>query len=135
MVTIPNGVFAEVILSNLTIRNGATVPSGSGGGIYSDVGRLTINGSTVTGNSAGTGGGIDSGGTLTINNSTITGNIADIPKDVAHGGGIESSGITTINNSTISGNSAVGGFFTLSFGGGIANDGTLMISRSNPQRE
>ena len=50
-----------------------------GGGIF-NTGTLTINNSTISGNTAAalmpTGGGIYNGGTLTINNSTISGNSA-----------------------------------------------------------
>ena len=47
---------AQVTLSNLTIRNGNAVVSGvaSGGGIY-NAGKLTINSSTISGNSASAG--------------------------------------------------------------------------------
>jgi hypothetical protein len=106
-----------VTISGLTITNGYSPFSEGGGGIWNESGTLTINNSTISGNTAlAYGGGImnfDSNGgsaALTINNSTISGNSAN------QGGGIsfnEPSGTLTINNSTISGNAALGD------GGGI----------------
>jgi hypothetical protein len=77
----------------------------SGGGIFNyRYTTLTITNSTISGNSAYySGGGIFGYGTLTITNSTISGNSA------RGGGGIRSYAILTISNSTISGNSAIGG--------------------------
>lgn len=108
VVTISNAS-ANVSLSNLTIRNGYAV--GVGGGIY-NMGTLTINRSSLSGNSVippsyhtirSSGGGISNGGTLTINNSTLSGNTAP------NGGGIFNNGGTlTISNSTINGNIAGG---------------------------
>src|SRR5262249_52007990 len=79
-----------------------------------DLASLTVNNSTISGNSAGFAGGIESDGSLgsasvMLNNSTISGNSATF--DV---GGIDSYLATlTINNSTIAGNSApyVGGIY------------------------
>jgi hypothetical protein len=62
--------------------------------------------STVSGNTADSGGGIfQSGATLILTNSTVSGNAA------SQGGGIYSdgSGPVTLTNSTVSGNSAVSG--------------------------
>jgi hypothetical protein len=107
--------------------------SSRGGGIYNDVtGTLTINDSTISGNTAiaspGSGGGIYNYGTLTINDSTISGNNVGgyFP---SYGGGIGNDvrGTLTINNSTISGNSVRN---IRSFGGGVANSGTVAISNS-----
>ena len=94
----------------MTIQNGL---AGAGGGI-SNSGTLTINNSTISGNSASLGryrwgGGIlNWGGILTIKNSTISGNIArGFSGFVAQGGGIYNAGTLTLNNSTLSGNGAV----------------------------
>ena len=116
--TISNAT-ANVLLSELTIRNGnALNVSQEGGGILNS-GMLTINKSTITGNSAKIGGGILNGGALTINNSTISGN-----RLAYHGGGIDNYGGTVaISNSTVSGNRAV-------FGGGIFTGGTVAINNS-----
>jgi hypothetical protein len=137
VVTISNAN-AHVTLSKLTISDGiisgidnngtltidnSTLSGNSatyGGGILNN-GTLTINNSTLSGNSATGGGGILSRGTLTINNSTLSGNSA------AQGGGIFNSGTLTINNSTLSGNSAEG---SRPIGGGILNGGTLTINNS-----
>ena len=73
-----------------------------GGGIYNDQGNLTITNSTLSGNSArgGIGGAIYNRGSATIENSTITNNTATM------GGGIyQKPGFsTTISNSIIAGN-------------------------------
>ena len=87
---------------------------------------MTINNSTVSGNSAvvppfGYGGGIFNGGTLTINNGTLTGNSATIS-----GGGIYNATyarLVTINNGTLSGNSAANG-------GGIYTAATARLQNS-----
>jgi CSLREA domain-containing protein len=100
------GVTAEI--SGLTIQNG----SASFGGGISNGGTLTIDSSTVSGNSAGAfgpGGGIFNGGTMTVNNSTVSGNGA------GDGGGILNFGTATLTSSTVSGNTAP------STGGGISN--------------
>jgi len=116
VVTISN-TGAHVTLSKLTIRNGIG-RSTVGGGINNG-GTLTINDSTISGNTdvgnkehAGSGGGIFNGGTLTISNSTLSGNAAE-PLG-GRGGGISNVGRLTMSNSTLSGNTA-------QFGGGIYN--------------
>jgi hypothetical protein len=124
VVTVSNSN-ANVTLSQLTIRNGSAQGGGGlvkGGGIY-NVGTLTVNYSTISGNKAingfvGLGGGIYNSGTATISNTTLNGNHA-----FGSGGGIDndSGGRLTINNSTISGNSATG--YTGGSGGGISNGG------------
>ena len=79
---------------------------------------MTINNCTVSGNSAGLGGGIFNGGTLTIANSTVSGNSAST------GGGTynDGAGTETITNSTFSGNMATPS------GGGIFNLNTLVLN-------
>jgi len=119
----------------LTIRNGLN-------GIGNN-GTLTINNSTVSGNSAPEygGGGIGNNGTLTINNSTVSGNSAGhgsqsvavnyqaLSLPSGFGGGILNNGTLTINNSTVSGNSAIGS--PGGAGGGIwSNNRTLTINNS-----
>jgi hypothetical protein len=67
---------------------------------------LVLNQSTVTGNSASTGGGIHNEGihndaaTLTVNHSTITGNSASL------GGGVYNASTLNLFNSVVAGNSA-----------------------------
>jgi hypothetical protein len=114
---IGGGIWNDV--GSLTIYNCA-ISNNDGGGIYNS-GTLTITGaSTVSGNTADVrGGGINNwGGTLTITGeSTVSGNTA------GEGGGIYNSGTLTITGaSTVSGNSAD------YFGGGIENYGTLTIT-------
>ena len=131
-------------LNNLVVSKG--YDAGSGGGIYNNLGTLTITNSTFSGNGAiAEGGGIYlNGGTLTITGSTFSANSAShgggIFVDIAtlnisssaflgnsgriYGGGIYNAGTVTIANSTFSGNSAG----TLS--GGIFNQGTATITNS-----
>jgi hypothetical protein len=122
VITIPTAK-AHVQLSKLTIRNG--LASHWGGGIYNS-GTLTINQSTVSGNSAddGWGGGIINyqHATLTINKSTITGNSAGYL--YGEGGGIMNVGTVTINKSTITGNSA-------RYGGGCYNYYSAALTINN----
>lgn len=107
-------VGARVTLNTLIITNGET---GFGGGIYNN-GTLTLNGSTVTGNSAFTfGGGIFNDGTMTLNLSTVTDNTSVR----TWGGGIANYGTITLNDSRITGNNAG------SVGGGILNRGTVAL--------
>jgi hypothetical protein len=110
---------------------------GRGGGLYNG-GTLTVNNSTLSGNTAsgdsvyyGTfGGGIENSGTLTVSNSTLSGNTASGNWGYigTFGGGIENSGTLTVSNSTLSGNTASG--YYGSFGGGISNAGTLTVTDS-----
>ena len=113
---------ASVIISGLTVENGATVngTSDAGGGIV-NLGTLTLINGTVTGNAApgSEGGGIISYGALTLIGSTVSGNSA------SEGGGIRNyNGTLTLINSTVSGNSATG------VGGGIVSAGALTIINS-----
>jgi hypothetical protein len=122
-----------VSISGLTVRNGR---AGDGAGIYNNHSTVTVNNSTISGNSTatdGSGGGIYNDGrnrgsaTVTVNNSTISGNSASV------GGGIDNDGTNrggatvTVNNCTISGNSTDfhGG------GGGICNESaTVTVNNS-----
>ena len=91
---------------------------GKGGGVY-NTGLLTVNSSTLEDNSASEGGGIYNGGTLTLNDTRLTDNSATN----GSGGGIwngSSSSTSVVSGCTLSGNSA-------SDGGGIENDGTLIV--------
>jgi len=105
---------ATLTLNDLTIENGSAGFDG-GGGVY-NLGTLTINNSTLSGNLAeGDGGGIISSGTLTVTNSTFSGNSG------FEGGGIYNEGITlTVTNSTFYDNSAT------FYGGGIFNEGSAL---------
>jgi predicted outer membrane repeat protein len=111
----------ELTMNFVTVsENSAT---GDGGGISnSGTGTLTMNKCTVSGNSAGSGGGISSSGKLTITDCTVSGNSA---AGGGVGGGILNSGNAelTMTNCTVSGNSAEGD------GGGIFNSGQGIIIR------
>src|SRR5947208_3783986 len=107
-----------IAISGFTIRNGHA--GNAGGGIDNENNdTLMITSCTVSGNTAGLGGGMFNGGPLTIGSITVSGNSA------ANGGGIYNSGggTATITNSTFSGNTA-------GSGGGIFNIGTFTITNS-----
>jgi hypothetical protein len=91
----------------------ANAAGSEGGAIYNDGGVVTVQNSTLSNNRAEDGGGIFTvGGTVTVKNSVVTGNRA---ADGGSGGGIlkAAGGFLDVRDSTISGNSALG------FGGGI----------------
>ena len=127
-----------VTLNDLSIEDGVanTVISStwgnSGGGIYND-GNLTVNNSTVSGNTASQwGGGIFNSdtGTLTVTNSTLSNNTATGSSNPPSGwgGGILSIYRVTIANSTFSNNSAEAS--PSSVGGGIFVHGSGIITNS-----
>jgi hypothetical protein len=90
----------SVDISGLTISNG---DSSTGGGIATTVGTATtLTNVVVTGNSSG--GGIGGRGALTLNGTTVSGNTSG-----GAGGGIGGSDDATLINSTVSGNTASGG--------------------------
>jgi hypothetical protein len=104
------------VLAGFTLTNGATAQNESGGGVdCASVGALLTN-CTLTGNSAGNGGGAYSG---TLNNCTLIGNSA-IGTYYGYGGGAYNS---TLNNCTLTANSAIVGGGTE---GGTLNNCTLM---------
>lgn len=108
---------------NLTVINSTIVGNG-GTGLFSDIGDLTVTGSTITSNTAvdpeAQGGGIYSGsGSLTVIGSTISSNI--VLGDSARGGGIyNDGGELTVRDSTINNNETLG---SSEAGGGIYNRG------------
>ena len=114
---------ANLTLNSATVSGGLAsggFPVGLGGGILNR-GALTVQNSTLSGNSASNGGGISNLSTLTVQNSTLSGNSA------SNGGGISISNLSTltVQNSTLSGNSAT------FYGGGIHNRyGTLTVQNS-----
>jgi hypothetical protein len=145
------GSSGVVTLAHLNIVSG-TVSDGSydcpgdcGGGIYNG-GRLTVQNSTLSGNSAYHGGAIDNLGALTVQNSVLSGNSATwggggsiynfgtltvqtstLSVNVAYssGGGIYNGGTLTVQTSTLSGNRA-----REDYGGGIYNGGTVVVTNS-----
>ena len=90
----------------LTLTRDAITNNPGNGGI-DNFGSLTLNASTVSGNTRASGGAIDSGGAATsvaVNNSTIADNSA-----LNTGGGVDlTSGSATFVNSTIAGNNSPG---------------------------
>jgi len=122
------GIFIEsgsLVMTNCTLssnecRNGFWDTYGGGIAVASGA-SLTITGSTISGNSAGSnGGGIYNAGLLTINNSTVSDNSCN-----SHGGGVYNAGVLNINNSSISQNSAINS------GGGIYHhEGTVNVKNS-----
>ena len=102
---------------------------GSAGGIYNESGaRLTISGSTISGNSAGRGGNAGAGSNATASG---TGGNAGFASGGGFGGAIFNSGILTITNSTISGNQSGRGGNGATGGTGMgAANGTSSFSSS-----
>ena len=82
----------------------------------------TLTDCTISGNSAGGGGGLfnNGNGTMTIADCTISGNIAN----ARHGGGLFDYGTAVLTNCTVSGNSASAG------GGLYADNGGLTLTGS-----
>ena len=109
----------------LTVAN-CVISDNSGSGVDNRSALVTIINTTISGNSAGEGGGIYTGGgklpgNLTVINSTISGNFAS-----SDGGGIASGfSVLTIVNSTISGNSV--GDPDYGDGGGIASGSSVVL--------
>jgi hypothetical protein len=87
--------------------------AGGAGGIYG-YNKLTINRSTLSGNTAGQDGAAiyNGSGTATVKNSTLNGNVAG-----DDGGALDNLGTATLINDTFANNKAAGD------GGGIANEG------------
>ena len=105
-------------MTHTTLANNIVPGPGPGGGIVNAAGAVTIDNSTLTGNSAETGGGISSSGPLTIRNSTLIRN----PSSAVCGGiSLSSPGQLTLANSAIIANSAPGA------GGGLCTSGTAAI--------
>jgi len=116
----------SIALTNCTLSGNS---AGSGGGASSTLGPLTFTDCTIASNSAGLGGGIASGGTTTINGCTISENSAagvGALGGSAAGGGIWALGTTEITGCTFTANTAVG---NLADGGGI--DGAYQVTISN----
>ena len=87
-----------------------------------DTATLTLDGSTISGNSATNGGGVYNYGMATLTNCTISDNSATY----GGGGGVWDKGTAAtlaIEGCTISGNYAVGG-------GGLYNDGAMTLTDS-----
>ncbi|MGO9468769.1 MAG: hypothetical protein ACLQIB_56500 [Isosphaeraceae bacterium] len=115
-------------ITGITIANGITSDSGSGGGINNN-GKLTVSRATISGNTAYDGGGIYNNGTLTLSHSSMSSNLAG-----HFGGGIDNTGELNVSYTTISYNP---GFGTVPIsdipldGGGIYNSNTGTITASH----
>lgn len=99
------GIYVQSSLSNNSINNSTISNNGSsqtvsGGGIYLTTSNLTINNSTITYNTAVTGGGvfIDSGVSLVLNNTLVAKNSATTNSDVS--GNVTNSFYSLIQNGT-----------------------------------
>jgi CSLREA domain-containing protein len=106
-----------VTLEGLAITGGNT--NGSGGGLSTIAGNLTMTGVQISGNYAAIGGGglyVAGGGSLTLAQSAVTGNSSD-----GSGGGLLVQGTATLANVTISGNTA-------GSGGGIVGLGVATLT-------
>ena len=122
-------VMSSTIIGNSVVGCPVSARAGwvltGGGGIVSS-GSVTVNNSTISGNTVApggvfaTGGGLACSGSMTVNNSTISGNTVD--GYMCSGGGIRNAGTFTLTNSTLSGNSAPSGQ-----GGAMSNAGQTMI--------
>ena len=122
-------VMSSTIIGNSVVGCPVSARAGwvltGGGGIVSS-GSVTVNNSTISGNTVAqggvpaTGGGIACSGSMTVINSTISGNTVD--GYMCAGGGIRNAGTFTLTNSTLSGNSAPSGQ-----GGAMSNAGQTMI--------
>jgi CSLREA domain-containing protein len=126
---------ASVALNTLTIRHGRTDGTQTSGGGIRNTGYLAVNASVVTGNSApgfGFGGGIYSDGAgsiLTLDASTVAGNTAQ-----GGGGGLAVGGRLEVRNSTLSGNRSVtdfgGGAYLFSEAVATFNNATVTANRA-----
>ena len=96
--------------------------------------KVSITGLTITGGSAGYGGGIENSGSLSVTDCTFSGNTATgAAEDFAEskgGGGIDNFGTLSVTGSTFSANSATASGYDDAHGGGIANSGTASVTGS-----
>jgi Ca2+-binding RTX toxin-like protein len=77
---------AQIVLTGSTIAsNGATGPSGRGGGVYAETGELRIDNSTLTGNAADVSGGAayTASGDIFLRHATVYGNFGPTGADLA----------------------------------------------------
>lgn len=118
-------VNANLTIDSVTVRNGLALGS-FGGGFAVFSGKLTLDRSTVTNNTADFSGGIGvlSSASAEIDRSNFTLNTA-----TRNGGAIANDGTMTIDRTEITSNTATGASGTVG-GGGIANDGRLTLGRT-----
>ena len=112
----------DLELSNLTISGGNAPGLNDGGGILNAVGHLTMQSSTVQGNSAGVdGGGITNYATMTLRNVTVSGNSAYNDGGGIYGGGGSD---TTLSNVTVAFNTTDVDVLEGGDGGGLGGSGS-----------
>jgi predicted outer membrane repeat protein len=117
----------SLTLQNMTVRNFHA--GGGNGGAILNAGVLSLDGVTVTGNSARFAGGIHSSGTLTIVNSTFTSNTSQEDAGAIY----FNSGTLTVSDSTFQSNSARYGAAIYAFDGTVTLANTTF--RSNAANE
>lgn len=126
----------QVLQGNVTLV-GTSITSNtaeSGGGVYNQA-TLTLSGCGITNNTAinGAGGGIEnsSGASLTLQDSAVTGNV----DSASPGGGVDNGGTLTITGGTFSGNQATeaGAIMNESTGSVDDSAGTLFSSNTASQ--
>jgi uncharacterized repeat protein (TIGR01451 family)/CSLREA domain-containing protein len=121
---------ANVTLSGVTITDGngtggTFVSDGDGGAIAFSSGTDTLSDSVVSNSTGGQeGGGIFVEATITVQDSTITGNSSPL------GGGVAVENQMTLTGSTINANHATLSGFNTGLGGGIYNDDTVFATNS-----
>ena len=109
---------SSLSIRNLQVKGGAITKIEDGGGIRNNVGTLTVEGATVSGNSSAySGGGIAVYDTLSMVNGTLSGNSAD-----GSGGGLYVTGGASANvrSSTITANAADADSLVNGDGGGFS---------------
>jgi hypothetical protein len=129
------GIFNSGALSLNRVQvydNGQAAAGVEGGGLHVAGGRALVRNSTFTKNRVARGGGISvaAGATLVLSRSTVRLNFADgtLPAVVSsRGGGLNNSGTAIIDQTTIGDNLVIA---TSGFGGGIFNEGLLVMARS-----
>ena len=121
------GIYAFRYLVTTTLSTISGNGAINGGGIYNDSlsDTVTVNTSTISGNTANKNGGgvFNTGGTFTLDKSTVSGNNA-LSNQSEGGGGIYTTSELNVGNSTVSGNT------TINQGGGIFNRGTTNVTNS-----
>ena len=119
----------QLSLRNLSMKGGKLTGINDGGGIRNNVGELTLDGSTLSGNSSeGQGGGVAVYNQATAINSTVSGNSAE-----GNGGGFYIPGGATLSvkSSTITANTADADNDGNGYGGGFADGGATSINFTN----
>jgi len=123
----------DVSIEQSTIRDNSAQNSssgGEGGGIANNGGALDIKESTISGNEASTyGGGIYSFATWSMTDSTVTNNTATTGGGIYNSGGDETNGYVYISGCEISKNVAQANDWGGS-GGGIYNNGFMKVDQS-----